>query len=99
VKRLALTSFAIVLFLTLGSTKARAQHSGSMQATAQVVDTRVAFSGLESAQGLAARWALDPTPSATIATQYARISLVRTLPSADARPEAGLEIRVDYLRN
>jgi hypothetical protein len=99
VKRFASSPLALMLFLTLGSTKAWAQHTGSLQATAQVVDTRAAVSGLESAQYLAANWVLDPTRTAGIATRYSLVSLVRTLPSAAARPESVLQIRVDYLRN
>jgi len=99
VKRLASTLVALVLFLTLGSAKAWSQHNGSMQVTAQVVDTRVAASGLESAQNLAASWTLDPTRTAGIATRYAQVSLVSPILSGEARRESGLEIRVDYLRN
>jgi len=99
VKRLAPTLVVLVLFLTLGSAKAWSQRNGSMQVTAQVVDTRAAASGLESAQNLAASWTLDPTRTAGIATRYAQVSLVSPVLSVEARPESRLEIRVEFLRN
>ena len=99
-KRLAPTLISLALFLTLGTTKAWSQHSGSMQATAQVVDSRAAVSGLESAQNLAAHWARDPTQSAGTETRYAQISLIpRSTLSDKGRQETRLEIRVEYLRN
>lgn len=99
-KRLAPTAITFALFLTLGTTKAWSQHSGSLQATAQVVDSRAAVSGMESAQNLAARWAQDPTRTASTETRYAQISLApRSILSDTGRPETRLEIRVEYLRN
>lgn len=98
-KRLASTLLVLVLFLTVGTTKGWSQRSGSLQATAQVVDTRAAMSGLESAQDLAAAWAVNPTHVTSIATQYAQVSLTSDLPSGDARPEPRLQVRVDFLRN
>jgi hypothetical protein len=68
--------------------------------TAQVVDSRAAWSGLESAKNLAVEWTQDPAHSIETQTEYARIWMV---PAAqldeNGRPERQVEIRVDYLRN
>lgn len=99
-KRLIPAASVLLLFLTLGSSKAHAQRSGSLQVTAQVVDSRAAWSGLESARSLAADWAQDPAHSSETQTTYAQISMISTAPLESAgRPEPQLEIRVDYLRN
>jgi 2-methylcitrate dehydratase PrpD len=100
VKRLASTLFAVVLFLTLGSTSTWAQRTGSVQATATVVDSRAAMSGLTAAQNLASSWSAAPSRTADLDTGFAQVSLrSRSVAREEGRPESELEIRVDYLRN
>ena len=89
-----------LVFLTLGSRNAHAQRTSSLQVIAQVVDSRAAWSGLESARELAASWTADSTRAATIEAGYAQVSLAHTaLPPTEARPETLLALRIDYLRN
>lgn len=98
-KRFSFSLVAVALFLTLGASTASAQRSGSMQATAQVIDTRAAVSGLNSAHDLATSWTADPTRTA-VDTGIVQVSLLPRAARPEAgRPESELEIQVNYLRN
>ncbi|MEO8294341.1 MAG: hypothetical protein ABI613_02420 [Gemmatimonadota bacterium] len=79
------------------STEASAQRSGSLQATAQVVDTRESWTDLKSARSMAASWQI--TSAAISQTNLAQVSMV-VLPAwspAEESPKA--EITINYIRN
>jgi hypothetical protein len=90
--------FAIAAgLMTLGSTEAAAQRSGSLQATAQVVDTRSSWDDLNSARSLAASWA--KASSATSSTTLAQVSMIVKPADERAAEPARAEITISYLRN
>lgn len=99
---------SIVLFLgTVGvaliatSREAQAQRSGSLQATAQVVDTRESWSGLNSASQLAAQWQGPLDAGRTIETAFAHVStsVDRAARAEDGTAAGTLTITIQYLHN
>lgn len=102
-KRVVLLFVIAVSVLSLTSTSAEAQRSGSMQATARVVDTREAQAGLQSAREMASRLAQGQQSPASVETSLSRVSVeIRpALPGTTmgaGRPRRA-EVTIQYLRN
>lgn len=90
--------------LVFSTGEARAQRSGSLQATAQVVDAGESWTALNSASQLASRWPGGRFESRTIETSLSQIYVVVEPGRDPARPEAAdlaesFSITIQYLRN
>ena len=85
--------------LCLFSQTAAAQRSGSLQATARVVDSRGATSGLNAAHHLVGRLASTPQTLATVETVLAQVA-IRLEPGESSldRPRKA-HVTIHYLRN
>lgn len=82
--------------------EARAQRSGSLQVTANVVDSRESWNGLSSMQDLSAKLILDNQSAATVETSLSQITMaitpVGTEPRELDRPRQA-RVTIQYLRN
>jgi hypothetical protein len=100
VKRVVLLFVIALVGLGLTSQVAQAQRSGSMQATARVLDTREGWTGLQSARDVASRLAGGQQSAATVETSLTQVTV-----DWAARPEGTLErprtasVTINYLRN
>jgi hypothetical protein len=103
VKRIV-SLFGIVALIALASPRfAAAQRSGSLQATALVVDTREAFSDLASAQRLAASWE-GGSEGSTVEGSLTKISItaLRSEPAQEIESSVSpsyLQVTIQYLKN
>lgn len=102
-KRVVLLFVIAVLVISLRSPAAEAQRSGSMQATARVVDTRDSWAGLQSARDMASRLAGGQQSTASVETSLSRVSVeIRSAAPgaslAESRPRRA-EVTIQYLRN
>lgn len=84
--------------LSLSARDADAQRSGTLQATARVVNTRQSLSGLESAHAVASQLARGEQPPATVETSFAQVA-VRIAPRSIADRPRPASITINYLRN
>jgi hypothetical protein len=87
----------VVTGLCLSAQVAEAQRSGSLQATARVVDTRQSLNGLLSAYTVAALLA-QGQGSAPVESAVAHVSVDRRPHEEADRPRTA-SITINYLRN
>ena len=87
----------VVIGLCLSAQSAEAQRSGSLQATAKVVDTRQSLTGLLSAYTVAALLA-QGQGSAPVESAVAQVSVDRP-PQGEADRPRTASITINYLRN
>jgi hypothetical protein len=99
VKRVVLLFIIPLIGVGLGSQAAEAQRSGSLQATARVLDTRDSWVGLQSARTVASILVRTPQSSATVETPMTNVS-IDIGPRTDRldRPRT-VSITINYLRN
>jgi hypothetical protein len=84
--------------ITLLAGSADAQRSGSMQATARVLDTREPVAGLHSAHTVASRLARRGESRGTVETSLTRVSVELAAPTQADRPRIA-SVTINYLRN
>jgi hypothetical protein len=86
--------------VSLTSQSAEAQRSGSMQATATVLDTRESLNGLHSARSVASQLALGSQSSATVETSLTHVNVELAARSEERldRPRTA-SVTINYLRN
>jgi hypothetical protein len=100
VKRVVLKFVIALGVISLSSRSAEAQRSGSMQVTAQVLDTRESWNGLQSARSVASQLASGSQSSATVETSLTHVNV-----EVPARNEEQLDrprtasVTINYLRN
>jgi hypothetical protein len=99
-KRVVLLFVIGVITLSLSSLAAEAQRSGSMQATARVVETREGWAGLQVAREATLGLANGQQSSATVSTALSRISVHLPVRPEDppGQPRTAF-VTINYLRN
>jgi hypothetical protein len=100
VKRVVLLFVIAIGATSLTSQAAEAQRSGSMQATARVVDTREGLTGLQSARALASRLTSGQQLAATVETSLSQVSVdfAGRVEGTLDRPRTA-SVTINYLRN
>ena len=102
-KRIVLLFVIGMVGLGFTAEKAEAQRSGSMQATARVVDTRSSWSSLSSARDLASGLVKHQQSPATVETSLSHVSMVvEPVASASDRgvgQPRRAQLTIQYLRN
>lgn len=99
-KRVVLKFVIALGVICLSSQSAEAQRSGSMQVTAQVVDTRESWNGLQSARSVASQLASGTQSSATVETSLTHVNVEMAARNEEQldRPRTA-SVTINYLRN
>lgn len=103
-KRVVLLIVIPLIGVGLNSQAAEAQRSGSVQATARVLDTRDSWASLQSARTVASMVIRTPQSSATVETPLTHLSIDVGTPDVGTRTDQvdrprTVSISINYLRN